>query len=314
MVFVPRPLDLLYRKFFEQNKVLNDDVAINIVCYAEMDEFVTNKDVTVYIVCHADIGEFVTTFPKDANKCHIFIDEFQVLFSINQGLLDSLRTFMSNIYDPRYYQWIVYDTLQLPMTSSTVNVIGNVTALCKEHGFTHAPSLTTVMRNTSEVYTFLQTYLHDYSNYSGTKDSGKHAFDKYWKHSIYIGHRVSGPEVTVKPFAGPVDKFPFNIIKDEIHEWAAEEGGGYCYSKVAVLMAFKETLISLLIEYLNKQEVPVCRIGSKENAVVVDSTENARSYEWHVVIAVIGSHKSMQNYISYSRAITRLFVIFWKPV
>lgn len=78
-------------------------------------------------------------------------------------------------------------------------------------------------------------------------------------------------------------------------------------------MAFP-SVIGDFKRYLQCQGIPVCQIGSTENAVVVDFVEYARSYEWPVVIAVIGNVKSMQNYISYSRAVTRLFTILWKPM
>ena len=109
--------------------------------------------------------------------------------------------------DDRYYQWIVYDNLQLPMANevfgikrSSVNIIGYISALHQE-GFSHAPSLTTVMRNTSEVYIYLQKYLREYSNVSGRVGSlsaASHDLDTYWNHEIHLGHRVTGPEVILK--------------------------------------------------------------------------------------------------------------------
>lgn len=298
VVFVPPPLDSLYRIFFEQNQVLSK---------------------YVHTIPYTDLENFVSMFPRDVKKCHIFIDEFQVLLNTNQELLDSLIAFMSHNYDHQYYQWVVYDNLHVPMASevhgiksSRVDVVHNLTTL-QENGFTHAPSLTTVMRNTSEVYKFLHTYLENYSNYSGVKGSmiaASHAFNKYWKHSIYPGHRVSGPGVTVKPYADREP--PFKVIHDEIQEWA-KENDKYHFRKVAVLMAFSG-LISELKQHLQRHGVPVCLIGSTENAVVVDSPENARSYEWPVVIAIIANVKSMQNYISYSHAVSRLVTILWKPV
>ena len=300
VIFVPPPLDLLYTEFFKNNG-FHADIVIN--------------------VPYTGLKQFVAEFPK-YKKCHVFVDEFQVLLNTNQSLLDSLKRFMAMNDDDRYYQWIVYDNLQLPMANevfgikrSNVNIIGNISALC-QGGFTHAPSLTTVMRNTSEVYTFLQTFLREYSNVSGRVGSktppsaASHDLDTYWKHEIHLGHRVSGPVVIVKPYASR-EAF-FGVIQDQIHEWA-KVGDKYYYSKVAVLMAF-QSVIDDFKKHLQCQGISVCQIGSTENAVVVDYVEYARSYEWPVVIAVIGNIKSMQNYISYSRAVTRLVTILWKPI
>ena len=299
VVFVPPPLDLLYTEFFKNNGFHADSV-IN-VAYTELEQFITN-------------------FPQ-GKKCHVFIDEFQVLLNTNQRLLDLLKRFLTMNDDEQYYQWIVYDNLQLPMANemfgmerSKVNIVGYISELRKE-GLIHAPSLTTVMRNTSEVYTYLQKYLREYSNVSGRVDSpsaASHDLDTYWKHEIHLGHRVTGPEVILKPCADH-EAF-FSIIQDQIHEWAkVESDDKYCYSKVAVLVAFP-TVIEKLRSHLQCQGIPVCQIGSAKNAVVVDFVEFARSFEWPVVIAVIGNIKSMQNYISYSRAVTRLLTILWKPI
>ena len=297
VVFVPPPLDLLYTEFFKNNGFHAD---------------------TVINVAYTGLEQFIADFPQD-KKCHVFVDEFQVLLNTNQRLLGLFKDFIAMNDDDRYYQWIVYDNLQLPMANevfgikrSSVNIIGYISALHQE-GFTHAPSLTTVMRNTSEVYIYLQKYLREYSNVSGRVGSlsaASHDLDTYWNHEIHLGHRVTGPEVILK-FCASRETF-FSIIQDEIHEWAKVDDK-YYYSKVAVLMAFP-SVIGDFKRYLQCQGIPVCQIGSTENAVVVDFVEYARSYEWPVVIAVIGNVKSMQNYISYSRAVTRLFTILWKPI
>lgn len=305
VVFVPPPLDFLYREYFAQNEVSAD---------------------TVTVVTYTMIENFLARYPKQAYKCHIFIDEFQVLLNTNQELLDLLKRFMAENRDSQHYQWIVYDILQLSVANevfgikrSSVNVVQTISSLLQEQSFIHAPSLTTVMRNTSEVYEFLQDkYLRKYSNFSGylkkdetpASSAASHDLDSFWKHPIYLGHRVCGPQVIVKSSASREP--PFKIIENEIHEWA-KENDEYHYFKVAVLLSFQRMIIDFT-EHLWHQKVPVCQIGSTENAVVVDSAENARSYEWPVVIAVIANIKSMQNYISFSRAVTRLVMLLWKPI
>lgn len=295
VVFVPPILDKLYIEFFTQNEV------------------------NVLVVDYTELTNFIAVDEKNTITLHIFIDEFQILLNTNQVLVDSLKRFLAKHASSEHYQWIAYDVNQLPLGNETfgiprshVSSYGYLSMLCKEQSFIHAPSLTTVMRCTSEVYEFLQRYLQ-FSFGKQTPESDD--IRKHWHHAVHLGHHVSGPEVIVEgkiTYTSREARFLdcSDIILDQITEWAKEDDKHY-YSKLAVLVAAQKW-IDELSPYLERKGIPVCRIGSSENAVVVDYADYARSYEWPVVISVCGHLKSMQNYIPVSRAVTRLLVLWWK--
>ena len=124
----------------------------------------------------------------------------------------------------------------------------------------------------------------------------------------YLGHQVSGPAVSICTCDGVEEASDF--ICSEVDEYAKE--GDQChYSRVAVLVSLNKELVRILKECL-KKKIPVCDLGSTkddriENAVVVDLAENARSFEWQVVISVCLSSPDdiffpiACDYISFTR-------------
>ena len=301
LVMVPPPLDKLYKEFFTRNEIANGMVTI---------------------VTFDRISTFLSRVLKMSMKpVHVFVDEFQILFSTNETLLDSFREFLVHCQGTSFYQWITYDIYQLlfvnrlfGMKQTNLDVSSFLNELCEKQNFTHASSLTTVMRCTSEVYDFLQRHME----LSMGKQSGGTEFaQRYWNHPIYLGHHVCGPKVTLQGkisymYGSNEERLVdcSKIIKNEINEWAKEEDG-FSYHKVAILVATPEW-IDDLSPSMTQEGIPVCRIGDGENAVVLDYADYARSYEWPVVIAICGHLKSMQNYIPASRAVTRLLVLWWK--
>ena len=301
LIMVPPPLDKLYKEFFTRNEIANGMVTI---------------------VTFDRISTFLSRVLKMSMKpVHVFVDEFQILFSTNETLLDSFREFLVHCQGTSFYQWITYDIYQLlfvnrlfGMKQTNLDVSSFLNELCEKQNFTHASSLTTVMRCTSEVYDFLQRHME----LSMGKQSGGTEFaQRYWNHPIYLGHHVCGPKVTLQGkisymYGSNEERLVdcSKIIKNEINEWAKEEDG-FSYHKVAILVATPEW-IDDLSPSMTQEGIPVCRIGDGENAVVLDYADYARSYEWPVVIAICGHLKSMQNYIPASRAVTRLLVLWWK--
>ena len=301
LVMVPPPLDKLYKEFFTRNEIANGMVTI---------------------VTFDRISTFLSRVLKMSMKpVHVFVDEFQILFSTNETLLDSFREFLVHCQGTSFYQWITYDIYQLlfvnrlfGMKQTNLDVSSFLNELCEKQNFTHASSLTTVMRCTSEVYDFLQRHME----LSMGKQSGGTEFaQRYWNHPIYLGHHVCGPKVTLQGkisymYGSNEERLVdcSKIIKNEINEWAKEEDG-FSYHKVAILVATPEW-IDDLSPSMTQEGIPVCRIGDGQNAVVLDYADYARSYEWPVVIAICGHLKSMQNYIPASRAVTRLLVLWWK--
>ena len=301
LIMVPPPLDKLYKEFFTKNEIAKGMVTI---------------------VTFDHISTFLSRVLKMSMKpVHVFVDEFQILFSTNETLLGSFREFLVHCQGTSFYQWITYDIYQLlfvnrlfGMKQTNLDVSSFLNELCEKQNFTHASSLTTVMRCTSEVYDFLQRHME----LSMGKQSGGTEFaQQYWNHPIYLGHHVCGPKVTLQGkisymYGSNEERLVdcSKIIKNEINEWAKEEDG-FSYHKVAILVATPEW-IDDLSPSMTQERIPVCRIGDGQNAVVLDYADYARSYEWPVVIAICGHLKSMQNYIPASRAVTRLLVLWWK--
>ena len=301
LIMVPPPLDKLYKEFFTRNEIANGMVTI---------------------VTFDRISTFLSRVLKMSMKpVHVFVDEFQILFSTNETLLGSFREFLVHCQGTSFYQWITYDIYQLlfvnrlfGMKQTNLDVSSFLNELCEKQNFTHASSLTTVMRCTSEVYDFLQRHME---LSMGKQSAGTEFAQRYWNHPIYLGHHVCGPKVTLQGkisymYGSNEERLVdcSKIIKNEINEWAKEEDG-FSYHKVAILVAAPEW-IDDLSPSMTQEGIPVCRIGDGQNAVVLDYADYARSYEWPVVIAICGHLKSMQNYIPASRAVTRLLVLWWK--
>ena len=300
LIMVPPPLDKLYKEFFTRNEIANGMVTI-----------VTFDSISTFLSQALEMS---------VKPVHVFVDEFQILLLTNETLLGAIREFLVRYQSTSFYQWISYDFNQMlfvnevfGMKRTNVSVPSFLTKLCESQNFIHAPSLTTVMRCTSEVYDFLQRYL----KFSFGEQSGGTEFPKqYWHHPVYLGHHVCGPQVIVEgkiSYGSREERFVdcSKIIKNEINEWAKEENGFFFYRKVAILVAAPRW-IDDLSPFMTQEGIPVCRIGDGENAVVLDYADYARSYEWPVVIAICGHLKSMQNYIPASRAVTRLLVLWWK--
>ena len=301
LIMVPPPLDKLYKEFFTKNEIAKGMVTI--VTFDHMSTFLSR------------------VLKMSMKPVHVFVDEFQILFSTNETLLGSFREFLVHCQGTSFYQWITYDIYQLlfvnrlfGMKQTNLDVSSFLNELCEKQNFTHASSLTTVMRCTSEVYDFLQRHME----LSMGKQSGGTEFaQQYWNHPIYLGHHVCGPKVTLQGkisymYGSNEERLVdcSKIIKNEINEWAKEEDG-FSYHKVAILVATPEW-IDDLSPSMTQERIPVCRIGDGQNAVVLDYADYARSYEWPVVIAICGHLKSMKNYIPASRAVTRLLVLWWK--
>ena len=284
VVFVPTPLNAKYEEFFLENEISKD--LYHIVAFEEMLEIPPGD--YAFEKLGISKGDF-----------HIFIDEFQVLFPIEQkSSVDLLLAFMKK-QNPRYFQWIAYDIHQIPRERISVNVNSTLSELCPER-LRHAQTLTTIMRNTLEVFEFGQK---NSQSYSIATEAGN--FYEFWKNSSYLGHRVCGPAVIVKPW--PVGHVLLNspiqrLLKEQIKECGTNR-------KIAVLIGLNNNLLTDRIKEEVNKVAPICNIGSTDDAVVVDDAEKARSFEWEVVIGVIEKFTAMSSYVIYFRAITRLVLI-----
>ena len=302
LILVPPPLDKLYRDFFLRNEISND---------------------LVHIVTFDDLVNFLSLAPKTAGKpIHVFVDEFQTLLVTSKEMLDPFTEFLSLKQSADFYQWITYDVNQMLFARSELfgikqawnfSIPGYLNELCSKKNFFHAPSLTTVMRCTSEIYEFLQRYLQFAFGKRSTDQP--QTPQQYWHHPVYLGHQICGPQVIVEgkiSYESYEERFVdcCKIIKQEINEWA-KENHEYLYHKIAIL-ASAPRYIDTINTSLARDGIPTCRIGDTENKVVLDLADYARSYEWPIVITVCGHLKDMKNYIPVSRTVTRLVILWWK--
>ena len=312
LIFVPTFLGKLYKKFFSSNGILC--LHFNYKRDKQYSDFLKKflrrgepcKE-TVLIVTVFQVPLFLPSVKsvakEEVNEFHVFVDEFQS-FTETGILTDFLICHQS----PSFYQWVAYDPRQILRTDEYRDTFERVVLnLCATEKFHHAPSLTTVMRCTSEIFWAIQKYVHHIFQYSAEDKFAQ----TYWTRPIHLGHHVSGPQVVTHR----INKLTFvkkclfclKTIKDEINEWAKIDDT-YEYNRVAILVP-EQRWIEQLSSYLQKEGVPVCSIGEDENAITLDHMVHAQSYEWLVVIA-IRDEQDMFDYVPLSRAVTRLVVIW----
>ena len=290
-----------FKKFLRKGKPCDEKLLI--VTVHQQPLFLSSVDSVV------KEGERVDDF-------HIFVDEFQS-FPDARSLADFFICHQSS----SFYQWIAYDVRQQlghEENSFPIAFDWVIFYLCGTKKFPHAPSLTTVMRCTSQIFSTLK-YLYkpvcDFYNLEKRK-----FVKKYWDNEMKLGHHVDGPKIhyiPCKTFVSDEERsiFCMKIINDEINAWAKVDDTVY-YNRVALLVK-KQVGYRRLSSYLEKEGIKHCRIGDyKDNkdAVVLDLKRHAQSYEWPVVIAFVDDPKGFGEsvYVPFSRAVTRL-VIAWTP-
>lgn len=279
-IFVPDPLMNLYENFFlgQQN---------------------------VYVHKLRDLGQIIID-----HDSHCFVDEFQLVaiyVDTDPGgkQEQSLKKNLESKEEDRYF-WIAcndvqfFPCAQIPGFESQLwgwfsEKLKELKTMAKFHCPTE---MKTVVRYTREIHDFVQEYL---SKAGISRPEGATALS-----SIKLGHQICGPPVKVLNFKGNfIAKNCATLIKEEIKGWPN-------YNDVAVLVssAFSQTelFVNLLLS-----GIPVCKVGSDENAVVIDSVDRIHSYQWPFVIVVSNSNPeySVQNYTMFTRAVAKLVVIYY---
>ena len=288
-----------FKKFLRKGKPCDEKLLI--VTVHQQPLFLSSVDSVV------KEGERVDDF-------HIFVDEFQS-FPDARSLADFFICHQSS----SFYQWIAYDVrqqLRHEENSFPIAFDWVIFYLCGTKKFPHAPSLTTVMRCTSQIFSKLK-YLYTPICYSYNLEKRKFV-KKYWNNEMKLGHHVDGPKICDIPsrtFVSDEERsiFYMKIINDEINAWAKVDDTVY-YNRVAILVN-KQVWYRRLSSYLEKEGIKHCRIGDYEDnkdAVVLDLKRHAQSYEWPVVIAFVDDPLGIGEsvYVPFSRAVTRL-VIAW---
>ena len=335
VIFVPTILGKLYKEFFSSNGILflhfnfkrdSQKLKQNSLpgCSSEFFKKFLRKgkpcDEKLLIVTVHQQPLFLSSVDsvvKEGERVddfHIFVDEFQSFPDAR-----SLADFFICHQSPSFYQWIAYEVrqqLKHERYVSSFGFDGVIFYLCETKKFLHAPSLTTVMRCTSQIFSTLKNH-YEPIHYFDNPEQEKFA-EKYWNNEIKLGHHVDGPEIRDIPcrnFVSDEERsiFYVKIINDEINAWAKVDDTVY-YNRVAILVT-EQVWYERLSSYLEKEGIKHCCIGDyKDNkdAVVLDLKRHAQSYEWPVVIAFVDDPRGIGEsvYVPFSRAVTRL-VIAW---
>ena len=284
-----------FKKFLRKGKLCDEKLLI--VTVHQQPFFLSSVDSVV------KEGERVDDF-------HIFVDEFQS-FPATRSLADFFICHQS----PSFYQWIAYEVrqqLKHEKYFTACGFDGAIFYLCETKKFLHAPSLMTVMRCTSQIFSKLKYHCKPLIR-SYNPEQKKFA-EKYWNNEIKLGHHVDGPEIRDIPFRTFVSDeergiFCMKIINDEINAWAKVDDT-VNYNRVALLVT-DQVWYERLSSYLEKEGIKHCRIGDyKDNkdAVVLDLERHAQSYEWLVVIVFVDDPEYRNSYVPLSRAVTRLVI------
>ena len=330
VIFVPTILGKLYKEFFSSNGILflhfnfkrdSQKLKQNSLpdCSSEFFKKFLRKgkpcDEKLLIVTVHQQPLFLSSVDsvvKEGERVddfHIFVDEFQS-FPDAESLMDFVICHQS----PSFYQWIAYDVRQrLDHEHMGFKFRAIIFYLCETKKFPHAPSLTTVMRCTSQIFSKL--LLGNEPLKGVLEPEQKNFAETYWNKEIKLGHHVDGPEVCILPvihFASDKNRsvFYLKIINDEINAWAKVDDTFY-YNRVAILVP-GQVWYKRLSSYLEKEGIPHCRIGDNKDAMVLDLRVHAQSYEWPVVIAFAIKRFGFGGLtcVPFSRAVIRL-VIAW---
>ena len=331
VIFVPTILGKLYKEFFSSNGIIflhfnfeqdSQKLEQNSLedCSSEFFKKFLRKgkpcDEKLLIVTVHQQPLFLSSVDsvvKEGERVddfHIFVDEFQS-FPAARSLADFFICHQS----PSFYQWIAYEVrqqLKHEKYFTPCGFDGAIFYLCETKKFLHAPSLTTVMRCTSQIFSTLKNH-YEPIHYFNNPEQKKFA-EKYWNNGIKLGHHVDGPKIRNIPFRTFVSDekrsiFYVKIINDEIDAWAKVDDTVY-YNRVAILVK-DQVWYERLSSYLEKEGIKHCRIGDyKDNkdAVVLDLKCHVHSYEWPVVIVFVDDPPGSESvlYVPFSRAVTRL--------
>ena len=212
------------------------------------------------------------------------------------------------------YCWITYDDKQWSSKPESVNDSAFIYAVqysilnyCYKNLLYHASSLTTSMRSTVQVYSYWN--IASRGNKSFNWSNACFPLDKYWSYPVYLGHHICGPSVTKMHISCTCPKDMSQVIKHEIESWV-KDGEVYTFHKVAVLVTPElHMLREFLGDELKEEDIPVCEAGDNCNGVVLVAGDCCHSYEWPVVIAICARNAGL-NYLMFSRAVTRLVVLY----
>ena len=301
IICVPSPLNKKYEAFFEAKNI--------------------SSGVIIYT--------FENFVPKSEEKCHLFIDELQILFAHDTTKRSYLMLLLAKQKSSdNWFCWFAYDDSQF-MTSRTplrfeefektisrqqmsnsyysaMTYIG-IERLTQDQKRFVKSHLKTVMRSTEQVFEFVKEFAHKNGIYSQILDSKQVYYDRKgyvpdpsWKEDwqVMIGHRIGGLPVE-EIETGSLETVATNIFS-EVQQWTLKE--------IAVLVT-DDWILEDLSSLCKLLGISLCAIGEDKDALVFDHGGKSQSFEWPFVIAVCGSESEPYlRHLAFSRAVVKLVV------
>ena len=301
IICVPSPLNKKYEAFFEAKNI--------------------SSGVIIYT--------FENFVPKSEEKCHLFIDELQILFAHDTTKRSYLMLLLEKQKSSdNWFCWFAYDDSQF-MTSRTPlrfeefektisrqQMSNSYYSAMTYIGIEHLTQdqkrfvkfhLKTVMRSTEQVFEFVKEFAHKNCIYSQILDSKQVYYDRKgyvpdpsWKEDwqVMIGHRIGGLPVE-EIETGSLETVATNIFS-EVQQWTLKE--------IAVLVT-DDWILEDLSSLCKLLGIPLCAIEEDKDALVFDHGGKSQSFEWPFVIAVCGSESEPYlRHLAFSRAVVKLVV------
>ncbi|CAH3026361.1 unnamed protein product [Porites evermanni] len=292
IICVPSPLNKKYEAFFEAKNI--------------------SSGVIIYT--------FENFVPKSEEKCHLFIDELQILFAHDTTKRSYLMLLLEKQKSSdNWFCWFAYDDSQF-MTSRTplrfeefektisrqqmsnsyysaMTYIG-IERLTQDQERFVKSHLKTVMRSTEQVFEFVKEFAHKNGIYSQILDSKQVYYDRKEDWQVIIGHRIGGLPVE-EIETGSLETVATNIFS-EVQQWTLKE--------IAVLVT-DDWILEDLSSLCKLLGIPLCAIEEDKDALVFDHGGKSQSFEWPVVIAVCGSESEPYlRHLAFSRTVVKLVV------
>ena len=315
-VYGPPNLRPLYEKFFQDHSIDEDIVTF---------ESFGDEDSGTHGFC------------SNEQTCHVFIDEFQL--SINWNHERNLELLTEKLPKKALmYYWIACNQMQplhLAINGSSFWKSNQIQKLLtwlpelQRLGFLRT-KLNTCVRNTRNIQDFVQWYME----YKGVTSTLPEEIL-----SVHPGHNIHGDRVDVyfvEKKDGDVRGKSYRISKDDLPPSAAFSGtipqselDGKPYDGIAktikkeiescsssqrcAVFVTASRNLTKMSEAITDQGIQVSFDDplSESNEVYVDQGQNVHSHQWDTVVAICEHSSFLRNYVVFTRAISKLVVIFY---
>ena len=217
LAVVPSSLKALFQAFFVEHNIHS---GVDVLSPIELRDLVKNE---------------VPGEVRPRVRLHIFVDEFQAFLTEIPDALTLLEKLIQ-MADHDCYCWIAYDYMQISI-SETQDTVEDLLSGAEVHAkaqkasktlnFDHGPCLSTTVRATFEVYSFVQAFVKktlmdllqkmELPRFDHLERETREILTNFVKRydvSNYLGHRICGPSVIVVHATD--SEFITQIIQEEV--------------------------------------------------------------------------------------------------